>query len=152
MPAKKSNRTKKNHRRSSSKSTSTNVPFDMNGKRDFVRHCLEMLNTVKLYHWFTHSYPEHKATDELYSNINDHMDKFVEVLLGKDGSRIHQIEHTSYVIPDPQNTNEIKKKVEEFKNFLVNLPLHDSRDTDLANIRDEILADMNQFLYLLTLS
>jgi DNA-binding ferritin-like protein len=124
----------------------------MDGKRDFVRHCLEMLNTVKLYHWFTHSYPEHKATDELYSNINDHMDKFVEVLLGKDGSRINQIERTSYLIPDPQNTNEIKKKVEDFKNFLINLPLHDARDTDLANIRDEILADMNQFLYLLTLS
>jgi hypothetical protein len=80
------------------------------------------------------------------------MDKFVEVLLGKDGSRINQIERTSYLIPDPQNTNEIKKKVEDFKSFLINLPLHDARDTDLANIRDEILADMNQFLYLLTLS
>ena len=26
---------------------------------------LRMLNTVKLYHWKTISYPQHKATDEL---------------------------------------------------------------------------------------
>ena len=31
---------------------------------------LRMLNTVKLFHWRTFSYPEHKATDELYANLN----------------------------------------------------------------------------------
>ena len=148
MPTKR-NRTRK-HKKSSASSSAS--PLAQDFKKHFAQHFLEMLNTIKLYHWSTHSYPEHKATDELYSSLNGHMDKFVEVLLGKDGSRINQIESKSYVVPDLQNTNEVKKRVEDFKSFLINLPLHGSKDTDLANIRDEILADLNQFLYLLTLS
>ena len=31
---------------------------------------LEMLIMVKLYHWKTYSYAQHKATDELYTNLN----------------------------------------------------------------------------------
>ncbi len=42
-----------------------------------------MLNTIKLYHWKTTSYSEHKATDELHERLSGHIDTFVEVLLGK---------------------------------------------------------------------
>ena len=31
---------------------------------------LEMLIMVKLFHWKTHSYAIHKATDDLYSSLN----------------------------------------------------------------------------------
>ena len=34
---------------------------------------LRMLNTVKLYHWKTFSYAQHKATDELYASLNTHI-------------------------------------------------------------------------------
>ena len=44
---------------------------------------LHMLNTVKLYHWKTTSFSTHKATDELYGTLNEQLDKFVEVMLGK---------------------------------------------------------------------
>ena len=50
---------------------------------------LETLNLVKLYHWKTRSYAIHKATDELYTKLNLHIDSFVEVLLGKQGNRIN---------------------------------------------------------------
>ena len=43
---------------------------------------MEILMIVKLYHWKTHSYATHKATDELYSKLNDNIDHFIEVLLG----------------------------------------------------------------------
>ena len=49
---------------------------------------LETLMMVKLYHWKTHSYATHKATDQLYDSLNDNIDKFIEVLLGKTGTRI----------------------------------------------------------------
>ena len=124
--------------------------FTQSSKKDLVKTFLEMLNTIKLYHWSTHSYPEHKATDELYGSLNDHIDSFIEVLLGKDGSRINQIEHLSYVVPAAQNTTEIKKVVEGFKDYMYKFPLNNQKDSDLANIRDEIVADLNQFLYLLT--
>ena len=44
---------------------------------------MEMLMMVKLYHWKTHSFATHKATDELYAKLNEHIDTFIEVLLGK---------------------------------------------------------------------
>ena len=44
---------------------------------------LHMLNTVKLYHWKTISYSTHKATDQLYADLNLKIDEFVEILLGK---------------------------------------------------------------------
>jgi DNA-binding ferritin-like protein len=110
-----------------------------------------MLNVIKLYHWKTHSFAKHKATDELYSQLNDHIDKFVEVFLGKDESRIHQWNQT-VIIPQYSRIKEFKNKIYEFREFLINLNNHldSKRDSDLLNIRDEILGDINQFLYLLT--
>ena len=37
---------------------------------EMVLKFIEILNIVKIYHWKTFSYPEHKATDELYESLN----------------------------------------------------------------------------------
>jgi len=120
-------------------------------KSNIVRMFMEMLNVVKLYHWKTHSYAQHKATDELYERLNEHIDKFVEVLLGKDGSRVHMAEKRVDLI-DPESVNAFKDRIYEYRAFLVDLNryFNTKRDSDLLNIRDEILGDINQFLYLLT--
>ena len=39
-------------------------------KSEFAKILLELLLTVKLYHWKTNSYAEHKATDKLYEELN----------------------------------------------------------------------------------
>ena len=120
-------------------------------KSHIVRVMLEMLNVVKLYHWKTHSYSQHKATDELYGRLNENIDKFVEVLLGKDGSRIDMIEKNIY-LKDYSETSDFKQKIYEYREFLKDLSIYfDNRnDSDLISIRDDILADINQFLYLMT--
>ena len=118
---------------------------------DIVHTFIEMLNVVKMYHWKTHSFSQHKATDELYSSLNGHIDTFVETVLGKDGSRI---EHWNKKIEIMQadNTAQFKSRVNEYRDFLIDLTNHfdANKDSDLLNIRDEILGDINQFLYLLT--
>lgn len=121
-------------------------------KSMFVKTFLEVLNMVKLYHWKTHSYAEHKATDDLYSSLNGHMDTFVEILMGKDESRVKMLEKRIRLM-DFSNTGDLKKKIHEFREFLIDMNMHldASRDSDLLNVRDEILGDINQFLYLLTL-
>ena len=120
-------------------------------KSHLVRIFLEMLNVVKLYHWKTRSFSQHKATDELYERLNEHIDKFVEVLLGKDQSRINMIEKNIELL-DTSSTKEFQKRIFEYRGFLTDLDRYfdQKRDTDILNIRDEILADINQFLYLLT--
>ena len=57
-------------------------------KEELVNLFLELLMIVKVYHWKTKSYAEHIATDELYSTLNKNIDRFVEVMLGKNGSRL----------------------------------------------------------------
>ena len=115
---------------------------------------LEMLMMVKLFHWKTYSYATHKATDQLYDSLNDNMDKFIEVLLGKTGSRIDLMNNKTITLIDLNSQESLKSKIMSLKNYLVGLDnnkaLSTMSNSDLFNIRDEILGDLNQFLYLLT--
>jgi DNA-binding ferritin-like protein len=115
---------------------------------------LEILLMIKLFHWKTTSFAIHKATDELYSSLNDNIDKFIEVLLGKSGKRIDMLGHKSIELIDLHSQEQLKRKIEEIKGYLVSLEkntaLQTMSNTDLFNIRDEILGDLNKFLYLLT--
>jgi len=113
-----------------------------------------MLMMVKLFHWKTHSYATHKATDELYTKLNANIDRFIEVLLGKTNSRIYITKTQSLPLHDFNNVDVFKAKIESFKSYLVDLNeqpfINKMSNADLLTIRDEILADLNQFLYLLT--
>lgn len=116
-----------------------------------VKVFLEMLNMVKLYHWKTLSYSQHKATDELFEKLNKNIDRFIEVLIGKEERRIKMLEKRIDLI-DPSNTRDFKSRIYGYREFLIdiNLFFDDKKDTDLLSIRDEILSDINQFLYLMT--
>ena len=107
---------------------------------------------VKLFHWKTHSFAAHKATDEIYESLNEHIDSFIEVLLGKTGTRINLTQKRSISLIDLDSQASLKARIEQFKKYLVSLNTNKAvaLDTDLLNIRDEILGDLNKFLYLLT--
>jgi len=113
---------------------------------------LQMLNTVKLYHWKTTNYAEHKATDELYTNLNLNIDTFVEVMLGKTGSRVNLTGQKSIPLLDYTNVEDFKKEIAGYKMFLTGMSADASlnSNTDIMNIRDELLSNLNQFTYLLT--
>jgi DNA-binding ferritin-like protein len=117
---------------------------------------LEMLMMVKLFHWKTTSYATHKATDELYTKLNANIDSFIEILLGKSGIRIDLTSNPERKIKliDLSNQESFKREVEAFKGYLVSLndnkAMLSMSNTDLFNIRDTILGDLNQLLYLLS--
>ena len=115
---------------------------------------LEMLMMVKLFHWKTTSYATHKATDDLYTKLNANIDEFVEVLLGKTGIRTDLMSNKTIRLVDLSSAESLKREVEAFKGYLVSLndnaAMKKMSNTDLYNVRDTILGDMNQFLYLLT--
>jgi hypothetical protein len=117
---------------------------------------LEMINTIKIYHWKTSSYATHKATDELFADLNSKTDEFVEVLLGKSLiNRDAVLKFPSVKLISFSTTAECRMLVDQYKTFLLELPRNKNFNTmanvDLLAIRDEILAVLNQFLYLLTL-
>jgi len=144
--------TRKNHKKYSETNTSSILQKFEN---DISSYFFEVLLMVKLFHWKTYSYSTHKATDELYSKINENMDKFIEVLLGKTGIRIN-LKNKKYIsLIDPQNKEQFIKHIDSFKSYLINLSTNKAMqlmsNVDLYTIRDELLADINQFLYLLSL-
>jgi len=119
-------------------------------EQQFVIHkMLEMINVVKLYHWQTQSYSVHKATDKLYEKLDGNVDRFVEVYLGKDGSRISKWDNEMSLI-QYNRKKDFKSRMFEFREFLTDLSnqFDEKKDSDLLSIRDEILVDINQFLYL----
>ena len=144
-----SNKKHKNLRKTAKKSVKSQNKCS--SKTHIVHTFLEMINVVKLYHWKTKSFAEHKATDELYSHLNENVDKFVEVYLGKDGSRVQNWNKHLQIIQF-ESTTKFKSRIYEYREFLTNLNrcFDPKKDSDLLNIRDEILGDLNQFLYLLT--
>lgn len=124
-----------------------------NFEKDVTVVFLEMLMMVKLFHWKTTSYATHKATDELYATLNGHVDKFIEILLGKTGTRTQLMNKKQISLIDLNSQDQLKSKIEQFKTYLINMSHHmksDMTNSDLLNVRDEILGDLNQFLYLLT--
>ena len=123
-------------------------------QQSIVTMFLQMLNTVKLYHWKTSSYAQHKATDDLYTNLNANIDSFVEVMLGKTGGRVNLTGQKTLPLLDYTNVSDFKKEVAKYKTFLIGMSndsgLKLGENTDLMNVRDEILGNLNQFTYLLT--
>jgi hypothetical protein len=82
------------------------------------------------------------------------MDKFIEVLLGKTGTRIDLMNNKTISLIDLNSQESLKSKIMSLKSYLVGLDnnkaLSTMSNSDLFNIRDEILGDLNKFLYLLT--
>ena len=122
-----------------------------NVKVEVVKRFIELLNLVKLYHWKTKSYAKHQTTDELYEKLNEHTDRFVEVLIGKEEKRLKKM-NTCIKIIQAENDESFKNKIYEFQHFLKHLDklFHKKNDSDLLSIRDDLLIDINQFLYLMT--
>ena len=125
-------------------------------KANIVRSFLEMLNAIKLYHWKTESYSQHKATDELHEKLSELVDQFVEVLLGKEQKSSHKNRITMVEkhmrMMDSTGERDFIEKIHHYRTALIDMNqfLNKKTDSDLLNIRDEMLASINQFLYLLS--
>jgi len=120
---------------------------------EIVNLMLTLRNQVKIYHWETKNFARHKATDDLVDKLDGNIDKFVEVYIGKYG-RPNLTARTGSIRIRNFRDREAPILLQQAIDWLsTKLPkLLKSTDTDLLNIRDEILADLNQTLYLFTLA
>lgn len=108
---------------------------------------LEFLLNLKMYHWRTQSYSRHKASDDCFQKLQTLIDQFVETSAGSYGRKA-LLKSNGKCIIHSLNEKSIVKYVQNFKSILQKMKL---RDSDLANIRDEMLTEVNQCLYLFTL-
>jgi hypothetical protein len=131
--------------------------------KNIIKIFFHMNLNIKLYHWQTKLYSRHRASDELHSKILELIDTFIEVYIGKYNRPefIHNFDINVGTQTGCSDKNEVDicqeddivKLIKEYTNYLSNdLPKQlNEKDTELLNIRDEMLAVFNQTLYLFTL-
>ena len=131
------NKTRKNH-------GSTSV------KKQIITNMLQMLMTVKLYHWNTTSFARHKATDQFADSIDPLIDRFVEVFSGRYNIKpnISDIMLNQKFVTD----DGIIDFLRAIKGYLERDVPKFANDSELLNIRDELLAEINKMNYLLRLN
>jgi len=124
----------------------------LNTSGDVILFFMNMLTTVKLYHWKTMNYATHKATDELYEDLNKYVDEFVEVMIGHKGGVRATLPRTNVKIYDCASKEEFSRKIEEYKQVLIGFTsrFDGKKNSDLLNIRDEILGALNKSLYVMS--
>lgn len=116
-----------------------------------VKPFLELQAQVKVLHWHTKSYPEHKALGKLYETLDELIDSFVETHSGKYGNTVAKDRFTLEVMNYRDTSpDEVFDHATDF--LTKELPAQIApEDTDLLNIRDEMLAAINRTRYLLRL-
>ena len=116
---------------------------------DHIHFFLQLRNQIKLYHWQTHVYARHIATDQILEKIDKNTDAFVEIYIGKYGRPKLSGKNATISL---QNLTEagalrlVKAGIKYLQSFTKTL-----FDSDLLNIRDEIMSDLSQLQYLFTL-
>lgn len=111
---------------------------------------VEFQNQIRILHWQTNSYARHKAYDTIYEKLGELLDEFVEVYQGK-YDKLEFSDATIKVVG--LDSIQLNDYIVEFINLLITeLPKQlDGNDTDLLNIRDEILATVHKLKYFCTL-
>lgn len=117
---------------------------------NFVSQLLTLTNQLHVFHWQTDSGWHHAKLGEAYAELDELTDRFVEVFMGKygkitskDGYSI-QLDNITDTKPETFIDSNIKFLTEDVTKLVK------PEDTDLLNIRDEMLGELNKLKYLLT--
>jgi hypothetical protein len=118
-----------------------------------IQFLFEIRNQIKLYHWQTYEHARHIATDKYLESLDKHIDYFVEVSMGKYG-RPRVTGATATITLKNMTEKAAAIYLNAARSYLQGTfsKTINPKDTDLLNIRDEILGDLNQLAYLFTLA
>ena len=125
------------------------MPPSAGGKKcGCVEKMMSAQQSLRLQHWMTKSHAEHKAIGKAYEGLDDLVDTFVETLIGAKSREVLS------GISSLSVGGDVQKILADLENVLRNDVPKDvgEKETALLNIRDEILALVQQTKYLLTQS
>jgi DNA-binding ferritin-like protein len=112
---------------------------------DVITRLMYLQLQIRIFHWQTTSFAQHKAFGKFYDSLNALLDEFVEAFQG----RYERIMFNDSIVLKNMDEVDVNVALERVTDILVNEM--ELTDTDLLNIRDEMLAAVNKLKYLLTL-
>jgi hypothetical protein len=114
--------------------------------KNAIQLLIQLEQQMRVLHWQTKSYARHNAYGQIYDALSDLIDKFAEVGMGKYG----RFEVDSISIKNLDDL-QLESYLDMMIKGLAAFNQEFSADSDLLNLRDEILAEINKLKYLLTL-
>ena len=121
-------------------------------KEELIIQFFSLQHQIKVLHWQTKSYARHKAYDDVYSSLGELIDNFVEIYMGKYGRVEFSGGEGGITLKNTdslQLNNFLKDNIDWLKSL--NEKLKSDNDSDLLNLRDEMMGEINKLRYLLTL-
>jgi len=118
-----------------------------------LKNLLQLQNQMKLYHWQTDSYARHKGSDKFVTKAIDIIDRIIESYQGS--HEVIKLKNSNKKIELENITDkDIVAFLKQMKTFMIqDFPqiLNANQDTDLLNLRDEMLENIDITLYLFRL-
>lgn len=116
-----------------------------------ILNLIKLQNQLRINHWQTESFAQHKSLGKAYDNLGDILDSLVEVHQGKYGRISYPSPtHIELVNMSQLDINSVLVEVTDYLSTEFNKQVDPEKDTDCLNIRDEILQELNHLKYLLT--
>ena len=120
-------------------------------KEELILKLVQIQVQFKFMHWQTTGDAKHRAYGKAYDKLGGFIDDFVEAMMGKYGRPEFESEF-SLMFQDLSSLS-LQNFLDGITDFLVSFTeeLDQKYDTDLLNLRDEMLAAINKLKYFLTL-
>lgn len=120
-------------------------------KEEFILKLVQIQVQWRFLHWQTFGDAKHKTYGSIYEGLDDLIDEFAETMMGKYGRP--EFEPEFVIAFQDISALSIQTFVDGIVEFLVSFgdQLDSRYDTDLLNLRDEMLGLINKSKYLLTL-
>ena len=117
-----------------------------------VTKLLYVQNQFRIYHWQTKSYSNHKTFGGIYEKLDELIDELLETYFGKYGraQATANFNISLYNLVDGAGVTLANQAIDFMMNdFTRSIK---QSDTDLLNLRDGIVGELNRFKYLISLS
>ena len=121
-------------------------------KEELILKFVGMQQQFRVLHWQTKSYAKHNAYGTIYESLDGFIDEFIEIYMGKYGRVSFNSGEGSISLKNTDSldlNSFIKENISWLKSL--NQKLNEENDSDLLNIRDEVMGSLNKLRYLLTL-
>lgn len=116
-----------------------------------VNFLIGLQQQMRICHWQTKGIARHEAFGGFYSDLDDLIDDFVEQAMGKYGRFVLDEETNTIQLANLSDIN-IKGLVHTTREALTQMTQQlEPTDTNLLNLRDEILGLLNKYAYLFTM-
>lgn len=118
---------------------------------NLITNLLTIHNQMRVFHWQTQkkpgSFAQHQAFGTAYEDLDPLIDDFIEVFQGKNGAIMGK---DGFTIKLMNLSDNFEAVIDEYITFLretVTQSLEPEYDSDLLNIKDEMMAILNQTKY-----